>query len=165
MRVGAIPSATPGAIVLADNDSRGTIRVTSAALSGTWGPVDQTVVHEIGHNWDDENLDWAGFLSLSGWEVWDLTANPTVKTGYTQATDLSGSASNLYWTAGGHTYCWIYRTGMQFSRSDGYGRTNPYEDFATCVETYYALAQGYIGANPASNWQAKWNFINTFLTD
>ena len=35
--------------------------------------------------------------------------------------------------------------------------TNPYEDFATSLEVYYSKL------NPASNWQAKWDYMDSFL--
>ena len=52
---------------------------------------------------------------------------------------------------------YIYASTAQFARLDGYGKTNPKEDFASSLETYYS------GANAAANWQSKWNFIDNFL--
>ena len=133
------------------------------ADNGTNGEV---VVHEIAHNWDQQ-FDSIFFAQLSGWEVWNLTTNPTIKSNYLQAARFGEKQS---WVSGGQKYCWIYRADAQFS--DTYGRTNPREDFATCLEKYYALTKGTdAGAatgtrpatNPAANWQAKWNYINDWL--
>lgn len=82
-----------------------------------------TIVHEIGHNWDsgDEissalgtsaSLIWDGFLNESGW-----TENPADTSNYTLSTDGQ----------------WWYLSDSEFARS--YGRTNPYEDWATIWET------------------------------
>ena len=38
-----------------------------------------------------------------------------------------------------------------------YGKTNAYEDFATAFEVYFTQAR------PASQWQAKWNYVDAFL--
>ena len=50
---------------------------------------------------------------------------------------------------------WTYDPNAQFARD--YARTNPYEDFAVSLEVYYSQL------NPASNWQAKWNYMDGFL--
>lgn len=138
-RVASLGSPT----TLADNDSAGTIQVADAAFTSAT-PVDQSTIHEIGHNWDNENEKWTEFQALSGWGDWDL-ATP-IPDGYSRAMNLSSTPQP-----------WAYRSDAEFSRLDGYGRTNPREDFATCLETYYT------GQNPSENWQSKWDFINNFL--
>lgn len=84
----------------------------------------QTAVHEVGHNWDSElersnaygslTGTWQTFLNLSGW----TDSNPN-NPAYTQSSDGD----------------WWYLTGSAFY--DSYGRTNPYEDFATTWELYF----------------------------
>jgi Mlc titration factor MtfA (ptsG expression regulator) len=135
---------TLGANVLGDNNNSGRIRLADLAFTSSSTSVQEVVIHEIGHNWDNENPAWSNFQALSGWRSWAV--GRAVPAGFTRARNLQGVAQP-----------WIYRTGTSFSRLDGYGRTNPYEDFATCLETYYS------GKNPASNWQTKWNFINNWL--
>ena len=73
------------------------------------------------------------FQALSGWLSWPL-GFPflAVPQGYTRGVDLKGVAQP-----------WIYKTGTAFSRPDGYGKTNPFEDFATCVETYEKDGKGF----------------------
>jgi Ca2+-binding RTX toxin-like protein len=50
---------------------------------------------------------------------------------------------------------WTYDSHAQFPRD--YGRTNPYEDFAVCLEEYYD------GFTPKSLWLAKWNWMENWL--
>jgi Ca2+-binding RTX toxin-like protein len=51
---------------------------------------------------------------------------------------------------------WTYDPDADFAND--YGRTNPYEDFATSFEVYFDQSKG-----PAL-WQSKWNYMNTFIT-
>jgi Ca2+-binding RTX toxin-like protein len=150
-------SADSANTLLGDNSGGGRIRITNWGI--TAGNVDATVVHEIAHNWDQE-IDMFFFAALSGWREWNLTDDGAVPSGFTEAAKFGQPQR---WTEGGDMYCWIYKSDAQFSRADGYGRTNPREDFATCLETYYALTKPGSTENPASNWQGKWNYINDWL--
>jgi hypothetical protein len=73
-----------------------------------------TVFHEIAHNWNYEanNPLYKDFLALSGWR---RNGGP----GFTRSTDGQ----------------WHYRSDARFF--DDYGRTNPWEDFATCFEAAF----------------------------
>jgi hypothetical protein len=135
-----------GPNILADNNSDGLIRVADAGFNTAGYPVDQSIVHEIGHNWDsaDENSTVESFRQISDWKP--LAIESAVPAGYTRAANLKGEPQP-----------WIYQTGTQFARPDGYGRTNPFEDFASSLETYYS------GKNPSANWQAKWYYIDGFI--
>jgi Ca2+-binding RTX toxin-like protein len=155
-RISSIPTTNPGT-VLGDNDGKGHIRITTGGVNA--GTLDNTIVHEIGHNWDQQ-LDAIFFAALSDWKVWNLTDNGAVPAGYRQA-DTFGKLQS--WTEGGKTYCWIYKSDAQFSRADGYGRSNVREDFATCIETYYDLTKPGSTENAASNWQSKWNYIDDWF--
>jgi len=50
---------------------------------------------------------------------------------------------------------WTFTPGTEFARE--YGKTNPLEDFATSVEVYFSKTK------PASQWQAKWNYVDQWL--
>jgi Ca2+-binding RTX toxin-like protein len=50
---------------------------------------------------------------------------------------------------------WTFTPGTEFARD--YGQTNPVEDFATSLEVYFSKSK------PASQWQAKWNYIDGWL--
>ncbi|MFO0876416.1 MAG: calcium-binding protein [Gemmataceae bacterium] len=127
--------------VLADNDSAGRIRVADLTFNNTVYTVSDTIIHEIGHNWDNENARWATWQSLSGWR--DLPVTSPVPTDYTRARNLSNVAQP-----------YIYLSTATFSNV--YGRTNPREDFATCLQAYFANAAH-------GSWNAKWNFMLTFV--
>lgn len=73
-----------------------------------------TALHEIAHNWHYEatNPFYKDFLSLSGWR---RNGGP----GFTRSTDGQ----------------WHYRSDARFF--EDYGRTNPWEDFATCFEAAF----------------------------
>jgi Ca2+-binding RTX toxin-like protein len=152
-RIDTIPSSEGSRfVVYGDNDSRGLLRFTDAAFPGLPGsvvrtdvtPASKTVVHEIGHDWDDENPNWSNFMALSGWRP--LPVSSPVPAGYTRAMSLGGTPQP-----------YVYVAGTPFARLDGYGRTNPYEDFATSLEVYYS------GENPRVGWMAKSLFIGDFL--
>lgn len=74
-----------------------------------------TVFHEIAHNWHYAvtNASYKGFLALSGWRR-------NGGSGFTRSTDGQ----------------WYYRSDARFF--EDYGRTNPYEDFATCFEAAFS---------------------------
>jgi hypothetical protein len=86
-----------------------------------------TVIHELGHNYDDDGVSsatWESFKKLSGWVQY-----PSNKTGLFKGADFStGTGENKGW----------YRStnsSSQFARN--YGGTNPMEDFATVWERYF----------------------------
>jgi Ca2+-binding RTX toxin-like protein len=72
------------------------------------------IVHEVGHNWDNENPRWGVFKDLSGWR----SSNPH---------------SSLY-TASGDGDWWHLSSADFIS---GYAMTNPHEDFAESFEAYF----------------------------
>lgn len=111
--------------ILGDNDDRGQIRISDTLFRQHRSWIGATVVHEIGHNWDEqhENPFIREFRAQSGW----------VSTGMGQ---------------------WQHATGATFSRE--YGRTNPYEDFATIMEAAYGL-------KPQQNVESKLAVVNRFL--
>jgi hypothetical protein len=142
--------------LLATNSGGGMINFADMAFLPGIG-TDETVVHEIGHNWDDQ-FDALFFAGLSDWKLWNV-AEYGIPAGYMQANRFG----TLQWYDVDETWAWIYSSNAEFSRSDNYGQTNPREDFATCLETYYALTDPLSGANPKSNWLSKWNYINDWI--
>ncbi|HYO08104.1 MAG TPA: calcium-binding protein [Tepidisphaeraceae bacterium] len=50
---------------------------------------------------------------------------------------------------------WTYDPDAAFAND--YGKTNPYEDFATALEVYFSRTRR------PSEWQAKWDYIDEFL--
>jgi Ca2+-binding RTX toxin-like protein len=86
------------------------------------------VFHEIGHNWDNENPDWNGFLALSGWTKADQTGNPDYRRIHGLGVDASGYKYDGRW--------W-YLTSAEFDSDDAYARTHPRDDFAETFQIYF----------------------------
>jgi hypothetical protein len=112
----------------------------------------QVVQHEIGHNWDDENPNWTQFKNLTGW----LTPIEYILLGMPSGYKISDDGK------------WYYPSAAAFV-SD-YGKTNPYEDFATVFEAYFADYEGRTfigdyngGAAGIFNAPAKGQFLDAFL--
>ena len=116
--------------------------------------VHQTVWHEIGHNWDDENPEWEDFLSMSGWKQ-SLTEVDKFSGRFQESKDKE----------------WYYDPrGESFVRD--YGATNPREDFATSFAAYFSAVAGetyagerhsfatVVGAN--ASWEKAF-FIHAFV--
>jgi hypothetical protein len=125
---------------LADNDSRGNIRFASLLFTSYASSTWETVIHEIGHNWDtfdarEPNRFFRGFLSLSGW-----TQSPPNFFAYT-STFAYGEL-------------WYYQTSASFATS--YARSHPAEDWSES----FAAAFGGLGS---SNIPAKLQLINRWL--
>jgi Ca2+-binding RTX toxin-like protein len=129
----------------------------------TGGPIAIVRDHDVGsdvlgENFEDGRIVIADLAytdtSIGGPDVvvvheiahnWDTPdENPGIKAFY----DLS------QWRSRNHVWAYL-NPSATFARD--YGMTNPYEDFATSLEVYYSKL------NPASNWQAKWNYMDSFL--
>jgi len=97
------------------NNGFGTITIedTNFDLEDDWAV--QIVIHEIGHNWEEENPYWGDFKALSGWTTWVW-----------------------WWDASKYTYGgngWSYRNTANFA--SGYGEGHPIEDFAEVFAYYF----------------------------
>lgn len=110
-------------VVGSNNDFLNTITFYDYAFDSIWSATApssfyQSVLHEIGHNWDDENPYWSEFKDLSGWKQTLFDRDP-------------GSAyveSNTLFTSGSDN-TWWYLSGTEFARK--YGDHGPHDDFAT----------------------------------
>jgi Ca2+-binding RTX toxin-like protein len=117
--------------VLGWNDNDGTITLDDYTFSGGATRVHEITLHEIGHNFDDENPvgQWGVFLTLSGWTPID-DANAAQILGLAYGTHrLSGDGD------------WIYNASQQEFTRD-YARTNPMEDFAESFMMYWMHEMG-----------------------
>ncbi len=122
------------------NDDLGHITITGNSFVDD-NKLFETVFHEIGHNWDNESPIWGVFQSMSGWnQDWFVDA-----TKFTKSTDGE----------------WWFRNGSSFARS--YGKTNPYEDFATVWESCMMVYAGLRDASTLSGFQAKATQVNVLL--
>jgi Ca2+-binding RTX toxin-like protein len=104
-------------------NSGGRITLTDAQFDRSDNYLRGYVLHEIGHNWDDENPNWDAFKLLSGW----TSINPNNSTVFAKA----------------EHYNWWYRKNADFAR--GYAKNSPYDDFAESFAAYFMDQAGWDG--------------------
>jgi hypothetical protein len=111
---------------LGSNNNIGTIRLTDLAVNRPDRLVG-TVLHEIGHNWDDatENPHWEKFLEQSGWR---------------QVTDRNTPVSAEY--IRNKDGDWEYLKAKDSAFVSDYAKTDPYEDFAESFAAHFLQRAG-----------------------
>jgi hypothetical protein len=140
--------SSEGRAFVADNNN-GQINVYHGAFEfgGTHDPawLLQVILHEIGHNWDDENPRWNDFLALSGWR----NTRPFSTAGYVETTEYDQT--------------WWRLEGAAFARD--YGAVHPVEDFATAFAAYFTDYAGwqFRGGPGAAAIPAKMQLIDAWL--
>ncbi|MDX1945874.1 MAG: hypothetical protein SFU86_10795 [Pirellulaceae bacterium] len=107
--------------------------------------MQDTVLHEIGHNWENENRYWQDFLNISGW-------TQRIPRGY----------EHLYYSAPkspvtGQGSGWYYLQSKHGNFVSSYGRTSPYEDFAEVFASYFR------GEMNGGRVNTKYAFMNSWL--
>ncbi len=135
------PSADGGATYALNNED-GTIELFNPAFADrTTAAI--TAVHEIGHNWDDEQPRYRAWLQLSGWTP---TRGPTAL--------YAPSADGQWW----------HLRSARFA--DAYGRTNPFEDWSSSWESYFTFRYGFLPDNQGLNVlpTAKTSHLDAFFT-
>lgn len=141
----AQPDADPAPLAW---NGGGNLHFPDMAVNSDLDWYTQVIQHETGHNWGNSSLaNWTDFLALSGWRQWSpgdaFDPNTEVKTTAYEET-------------------WVYKKSAAFAND--YGKTHPWEDFATAFESYFAHEQGrpFIGdgVGPIPD---KWSFIDAFL--
>jgi hypothetical protein len=135
--LGASDGSTQGETYGGWNPRNGNIFLTNVGMSGDVISLEQTVIHEFGHNWDWEgvNSTIGSFQAISGWTTSTITV---IGTGRPGASWVVINAS------GGNTDDnWFYNPWAEGFVSE-YGATDPYEDFA---ESFVAFVMGedYVG--------------------
>ena len=88
-------------------NSGGTMALLDSSFDDTQENLAESVFHEIGHYWDNENDHWDAWKAISRWNLGPVPGQST------ETTDGM----------------WYYNVDSTFARE--YGRTNPREDFAT----------------------------------
>ncbi len=101
------------------NAGKGDIFISDLAFSSASVSA-MVIIHEIGHNWDDE-YDEAGWAAISGWVESEASPGPD----YVQAADDG----------------WWYDSTLEGFVSD-YARTNPREDFAESFTSFFMILGG-----------------------
>jgi hypothetical protein len=141
--------ASLGANVLADNNSSGLIRVADWCFTSGF-PVAETIVHEIGHNWETERGTeaWQQWQNLSGWQPHDNGGGSTFPpSGYLLSADKQ----------------WDYLTSADNTFHRNYGKTNPLEDWSTMWEAYFRFRMGSLSAADTTRLQTKLDLIEQFM--
>lgn len=129
---------TSGTGILGWNNDFGEITLTNYGFSNDV-TLHSTVVHEIGHNWDDTSeMTDTGIRSISNL-VNDFR-------------NISNWSTSWNWGAtrqsdGGND--WFYNRNASFARD--YGRTNPWEDMATVWEAYFVHEDNHRSIGVSTN--------------
>ncbi len=122
------------------------------------GGVSYSMIHEIGHDFDDENPKWNEFKALSGWK--DVTSQFTEISGdydkggayipaegtaklkkdtklYQDGTpiDIDGDGKSDGTLQLQHGRAMVYNSSANFFRD--YARVDPYEDFAVTFDAFF----------------------------
>jgi hypothetical protein len=108
-----------------DNNNRGLIRLADIELNNHETRQLRLVLHEIGHNWDDENPHWEKFKELSGWR---------------RVTDRTTPVSADYIRNEEGT--WEYLKAKDSAFAGRYARTGPLEDFSESFAAYFLQQAG-----------------------
>ncbi len=143
VRLGQLSDADTGRLNTTVRGWNGSGRVVILDNGFNGNDVRRTVLHEIGHNWDEESesefVD--DFRDVGGWQQFDGVA----PTGHEQARDNSFSD---WW------FDDIDADRDGFARD--YGKMNPKEDFATSFAAYMSadMGENYRGESP-SDVQAR----------
>ena len=111
---------------LGSNDNVGTIRLTDLAVN-TQDRLVGTVLHEIGHNWDDatENPHWQKFLEESGWRPVTNRSTPV-------AADYIRNEAGT----------WEYLKAKDSAFVSDYARESPKDDFAESFAAHFLQQAG-----------------------
>ena len=139
IRQGRVWYAPSGALNTTVRGWNGGGRVTIVDNGFRGNDVRRTVLHEIGHNWDQEseNEFVDEFRAAGGWEEFP----GVVPAGHEQATDGGWSA-------------WYFDDidGDRDGFARNYGKMNPKEDFATAFAAYMLADMGedYRGESPTA---------------
>lgn len=140
-----VDSDKPDNVGAWNNGSNG-LNFPNATFGGSKNWMMQIIQHEIGHNWNPQGQDWTDWLALSGWKLWDPN----------QSYDMTKYNSTTNY---GET--WLYLKSATFANE--YGKTHPYEDFATAFEDYFAHYEGRAFINQLDEIPDKFAYLDTLF--
>lgn len=101
--------------------SDGSITLTDLVMNGNRTWEIGYILHEIGHNWDQESPIYTNHLAVNGW----TRTNPN---------------SSAFTRIDKYGETWWYRTGTEFASS--YAATHPLDDFAETFSAYFLQRAG-----------------------
>ncbi len=125
-----------GDIEFSDMGAAGPYRMTGKGVP----PVAETIIHEVGHHFDDENPKWKAFQKISGWNnLGSAKASSLAK--FTDGSSYSGKDLGLADETGqytvtrryGNTY--VYKNTANFMGN--YAKSNPLDDFSESMAHYF----------------------------
>ncbi len=131
----------------ADNNDLGRIRMADASFASGKMP-DAILVHEIAHNWDSESTFWSQWQTLSGWRIHD---------------NRGGSLFPPYGYVLSQDEIWEYKTSANNSIFRDYGKSNPFEDWTTSWEAFYANKNGNLAKADQIRLGSKLSLIEQFV--
>ena len=134
-------ASADGGVTYALNNEDGTIELFNPAFSDR-AIAAITAVHEVGHNWDEEQPHYQAWLQLSGWR------------------QTAGAASQYVISDDGQ---WWYLRTARFAND--YGRTNPFEDWSSSWESYFTFSYGFLPDNQGLSLlpTTKTNHLDVFF--
>ena len=108
--------------------------------------MQETVIHELAHNWDAESAVWTAWQEASGWT--STQPSPDQMANFTVSLDrrwwFANTASNTF-----------YRT---------YGQFNAMEDWTTTWEAFRLNRLGRLDAATAARMAGKFAIVNSFVS-
>jgi hypothetical protein len=114
--------------------------------------MQETVVHELAHNWDEESPVWNDWLKESGW-------TPTAPAA-AQAAQFTDSGDGRWWYANSANDT-FYRA--LANPKDTYSTFNPKEDWSTSWEAYRLNKLGRLAPAIAKAMARKFAIIDRFV--
>jgi hypothetical protein len=153
--------------VFARSLGNGDIEFTDIGVAATYRypgtpGVTETIMHEVGHHFDDENPRWKEFMAISGWrDVGAATDFSKVPNGAAKGKDLgiTDDPEGNYVVSRQYGRTWVHKQGAEFGVGS-YTQQNPYDDFAETFMQYMHDA-----ANLKRTAPAKYEFIKKFLAE
>ena len=135
------------------NGSTGIVFFDLGISFGT-NSMQETVVHELAHNWQSTqvSLVWQNWLNASGWRN---TAPPAA-----EAANFTRSGNGVWWYANSAVGTFAREL---INPADNYSRHSPGEDWTTTWEAYRLNLLGQLNAPVAAALQPKFAILSNFL--
>src|SRR5262249_17425429 len=161
-KVAAWTRGDTGDIEYSDWGISSTYRLTDRGID----PMTETLVHEIGHHFDDENPKWKQFKALSGWhDVGDAKATSLKK--FKDGDHVKGKQLGLadketeYVVTRAYGRMYVYKSNAKFGvggSTGDYAKSNPLDDFAETMMQYLVVPDDLKRES-----LDKYNFMKEFL--
>jgi hypothetical protein len=145
-RYTALKDKAGNTIYAQSHEDTGAIDFTDIGVTSTYRTslpaITETILHEIGHHFDNESPHWKEFMAISGWrDVGDDAALSTYKNGDTaKGSDLgiTDDPNSVFVVTRQYGRTFVHREDAQFGKGHlkDYASQNPYDDFAETFMQY-----------------------------